>query len=162
MEEYVKDYLDRNKINYILHKHAPVFTVSESKIHCKDIPGLHLKNLFLKEKEGNRFFLVTMNADDRLNIKKLAADLEAKGGLTFANEQELSELLKLKPGSVSPLGMINDAEKKVFFIVDKKAWDAEIVGFHPNINSETLEVKQLDFQNLIKSFNCKYKIMELT
>ncbi len=161
MEQYVKDYLDRNKINYFLHKHVSVFTVEESKIECKNIPGLHLKNLFLKEKEGIRFFLVTMDAEDRLDIKKLAANLQAKGGLTFANEQELWDLLKLKPGSVSPLGMINEKDKKVLLIVDKKAWDAETTSFHPNQNDESLEVKQQDFHNLIKLFNCEYKIIKL-
>jgi len=161
MEKYIEDFLQNNKINYILHKHPPVFTVEESKIHCKNIPGLHLKNLFLKEKTGEKYFLVTMSANERLNIKKLVSELEASRGITFANEKELFDLLKLKPGSVSPLGMINEKGKEVFLIVDKRAWDAETTSFHPNQNDESLEVKQQDFHNLIKSFNCKFSIIKL-
>ena len=165
MEEYIEKYLKNNKIDYKLYTHPAVFTVEEAKEHCKDIPGMHCKNLFLKEKvaSSNRsasIFLVTMNAHKRLDIKELAKKLEVKA-LTFCSENLLMEKLKIKPGSVSPLGLINNNEKDVIFVVDKEVWDSQEASFHPNDNRATLVVKKEAFHKLVESFRNNKKILEL-
>ena len=37
-------------ITYTLHEHAPVFTVEQAKAHRGELPGHHIKNLFLRNK----------------------------------------------------------------------------------------------------------------
>ena len=160
METYVEDYLEENGIKYVLHEHVAVHTVAESRIHCKDIPGLHCKNLFVKDKKTDTFFLIVMPAEKRLQIHQLAKYLGLKK-LCFASEEHLWKILKLKAGSVSPLGIINDKEQITKVIVDREVWDADRVSFHPNINTETLEIDKENFHNFIKGMKNKVEIITL-
>ncbi|MEK6940542.1 MAG: prolyl-tRNA synthetase associated domain-containing protein [Nanoarchaeota archaeon] len=152
MEKEVNDFLKNNNIKYKVYTHKPVFTVKDSKTHCKDIPGFRCKNLFLKSED--KFYLVILNGDKRLDIRGLAKMLKVRD-LNFGSEEQLMKYLHLTPGSVSPLGLMNDTEKKVIPIVDQEAWDARSINFHPNINTETISVNKKYFNSLMKKFNAK-------
>lgn len=156
LEKYLKD----NKIKYIEHKHPPVFTVEEHNKVLANTPKniLHTKSLFLKDNKNN-FFLVSMYAEKRLNLKSLKEKLSAKKKLTFASAEQLKGHLNLTPGSVSIFGMIY--AKNVKLIVDKQVWDAPIAGFHPNINTATLEISHSDLEKFYNSLKCKKEILEL-
>jgi Ala-tRNA(Pro) deacylase len=159
MDEHLKDYLQKHKIDYILHKHNAVFTVDESKnnLEIKNIPGVRTKSLFLKD-EKNQYYLVCMPGEKRLNIKALKAQLNVKE-IHFSSPAELRTELHLTPGSVSIFGMIH--AKNTILIIDKSVWDAEVTGFHPNINTATLEVNHADLERFVNSLNQKKLILEL-
>ncbi len=151
MEKKLLQWLEERNIKYILHTHPAVFTVEEAKKHCSFIPGLHCKNLFLKEKTGaRRYFLVTMPSDKRMELKKLEVLLNGSK-LTFAKEEELEKYLGLSTGAVSALGLINDTENEVIFVVDREVWESDSVVLHPNINTETLELQKEEFHKIITS-----------
>lgn len=159
MDKKLKDYLDKNEIKYKLHKHIAVFRVIESKKIDEKIPGLHCKTLFLKDNNEN-FYLVGMPAEKRLNTKQLRKHLGVRK-LYFASSEELLEKLKVVPGSVSIFGMINNKNQDVMLILDKEVWTAESVGFHPNINTETLEIKHIDLERYYKLLKCEKEVIEL-
>jgi Ala-tRNA(Pro) deacylase len=94
-----------------------------------------------------------MSAHKRLNLEVLENSLKEK--LKFANEDDLKNILGLTTGSVSPFGLINDQEHKVNIIIDKEILDIDKVAFHPNINTETLEISVKDFQKYINSLKNK-------
>ncbi|MBS3093194.1 hypothetical protein J4456_01285 [Candidatus Pacearchaeota archaeon] len=52
-------------------------------------------------------------------------------------------------------------EKKVTIIIDNEIWNADFVSFHPNVNTETLELSGKDFQKYILSLKNKCEVMEL-
>ncbi|MBS3128051.1 prolyl-tRNA synthetase associated domain-containing protein [Candidatus Woesearchaeota archaeon] len=160
MEEQIKDYLEKHKIKYVFHSHPAVFTCEEAEVHCKHVPGLACKNLFLKDKKSGKVYLVSVPAKKRVDLKALAAKLGEKH-LSFGSAQRLKEYLNLEPGSVSPLGLLNDKKKEVIYIIDKKLWDVDIVNFHPNINTSSLEMKREDFRKYVDSLEQKVKIIEL-
>ena len=58
MQTNIKTFLEKNNINYTLYTHQAVFSCEESEIHCKHVPGIAGKNLFLKE--GEQYFLVIL------------------------------------------------------------------------------------------------------
>ncbi len=153
MEKELEQYLLKNKINYILHKHSAVFTVAESSKDEQiiNIPGLHCKTLFLKDDLG-RVYLVGMPAHKRLDVKKLEKHLSVKK-LKFGSVDELKEKTALAPGSVSIFGAIYSRD--VVLIIDREVWDAEIVGFHPNVNTETMEIKHRDLERYYNSLDNK-------
>lgn len=159
MQPALRAYLEKRGISYVLHVHKPVFTVEQSRgdENIKKIPGLRTKNLFLKD-ERNNFYLVCMPGERRLDIKKLKAVLNA-GEIHFSSPEELKKELDLTPGSVSIFGMIN--AKDVFLIIDEEVWQAEITGFHPNVNTQTLEIKKMDLHRFVDSLNCKKLIIKL-
>ena len=159
MDSHLLKYLDNLGIEYKLHKHPAVFTVEESDRLAEKLPGiLHTKNLFLKD-EANKFFLVSMHAYKRLDLKKLKEKLNAKKKLTFASAEELKEKLNLTPGSVSIFGMIY--AKDVTLIVDKQVWQADKVGFHPNINTATLEIAHQGLEKFYNSLSVEKYILNL-
>jgi len=159
VEQTLKTYLEKCSIAYTEHKHPAVFTVEESMKLKEQLPNiLHTKNLFLKD-ENKKFFLVSMFAHKRLDLKSLAKKLHAKKKLSFASAEQLKEKLNLTPGSVSIFGMIHATE--VYLVLDKQVWEAPVVGFHPNINTATLEITHEDLERFYNSLKTKKQIMEL-
>jgi Ala-tRNA(Pro) deacylase len=160
MMRAVTDFLRIHHIEYKLHSHPPVFTVEEAKLHCQAIPGMHCKNLFLKDKIKDEFYLLSMPGEKKLIINDLAKKISAKK-LSFASSDELNEILGLTPGSVSPFGLIKDQQKKTTFLIDKEVWESEILSFHPNINTETLELTTGEFKRYILAAGCKNIVVEI-
>ena len=159
MDKHLFKYLDKLGIKYKIHEHPAVFTVEEADKIKEETPHiLHTKNLFLKD-ENNNFYLVSIYAYKRLDLKLLKEKLNAKKKLSFATAEQLKEHLNLTPGSVSIFGMIY--AKSVALIVDKQVWDAEIVGFHPNINTSTLELTHQGLEKFYNSLKLKKHILQL-
>jgi len=159
MDIQLKEYLAKHKIKYKIHEHPAVFTVEQSKNieAIQKIPGMRSKNLFLRD-ENHNFYLVCMLGEKRLNIKTLEKKLGVKK-LNFASAEDLKFELNLTPGSVSIFAMINAKNTKL--IIDKELWDAEITGFHPNINTATLEIQHKDLEKFISSLKCSKEILKL-
>jgi len=159
MDRKLKKYLDKNNIRYIVHKHKAVFTVEESRELKKEIPGLHCKTLFLKDSK-NRFYLVGLPAEKRLDSKKFRKYIGAKK-VRFGTSEELNKEIKLVPGSVSIFGAIYIKDKNTRLIIDKEVWQADRVGFHPNINTMTLEISCKNLKKFYDSLDCEKEILEL-
>ncbi|MFX1489443.1 MAG: prolyl-tRNA synthetase associated domain-containing protein [Promethearchaeota archaeon] len=160
MEEALKKWLADHHINYILHTHQAVFTVPEAKIHCGHIPGTHCKNLFLKNKKTGQLYLLTFPNDKQLDLNQFRKMIGAPK-VRFAGPEELSDVLGITAGAVSPIGLVNDTEDKVIFMVDEQIWNAEEVCCHPNINTETLQISISDFHKLIKATKTTMEIKKL-
>ena len=43
--------LDRLQIAYVMHRHQPLRTVEDSKAYRDNMPGLHIKNLYLRDRK---------------------------------------------------------------------------------------------------------------
>lgn len=159
MNKQIKEYLEKNKIKYEYFEHPAVFTCEEAEVHCKHVPGIPWKNLFLRGKKSNKLFLVSLPAYKKGDLKKLGELLNEKH-LSFASAEQLKEILNLEPGSVSPFGLLNDKEKKVKYLIDQELWDADIVNFHPNINTASIALKKADFHKYVKSLENEVKVID--
>lgn len=123
-------------IPFTEHEHAAVFTVAESRRIDADLPGRHTKNLFLKDTAGD-FWLVTVPAEARVNLKALPAAIGCKR-VSFAKPEEMERLIGITPGSVTPLAMINAALGSVTLVLDAGLAAAERINVHPLRNTGTL------------------------
>ena len=85
------------------------------------------------------------------------ASREKRGKENFAKSQNSQE---------SPLKIHSDKDKKMNYsksskenkttlIIKKDIWNSDFVSFHPNINTETLELTGKDFQKYIGSLKNK-------
>jgi len=147
----IKEYLKNKGITFKEVTHQAVYTVEESKklnIH-DELKGIHSKNLFLKNRKGNKFYLIILPENKKLDLELFENKLNEK--LKFANEEELKEILGLTRGAVTPFGLINDAESKVNIIIDKEILESDYVNFHPNVNTATLNLSKKDFQKYLSS-----------
>ena len=125
------------------YEHRAVMTVAESESLALDLPGSKTKNLFLRDKKGSKYFLVTIPAALSVNLKQLGALLGVVG-LSFASPERLLTYLGVTPGSVTMLGLVNDTDHNVQFVIDQALWDASAVQAHPLINTATMVVPHAD------------------
>ena len=116
-------------------EHPPVYTVEESKALCGQLPGGHIKNLFLRNKKG-AMWLVTCLEDSVVDLKALAGRLEA-GRLSFGSAQRLMDHLGIRPGAVTPFAVINDRPGAVQMVLDRAVLDHDPVNCHPLVNHMT-------------------------
>ncbi|PZU91992.1 MAG: DNA-binding protein [Chelatococcus sp.] len=117
--------------------HPAVFTVAESQALRQSMPGLHSKNLFLKDKKG-RLFLVSARSDARIDLKRLHERIGGSGRLSFGSAELLMEKLGVTPGSVTAFAVANDRAGEVTMVLDSQLATGEPVNFHPLINTATL------------------------
>ncbi|MFW5853340.1 MAG: prolyl-tRNA synthetase associated domain-containing protein [Patescibacteria group bacterium] len=153
-------YLKNLNIDYTLYEHPAVFTVAEAEQHRPNIVFGENKNLFLRNKKGNKNYLITIKANKRLDLKNLTKILN-EDRLSFATENRLQEYLNLSPGSVSPFGLINDKQSLVEYILDEDLLQYSKLGFHPNINTQTVILNTMDFKKFLESLNNKISFLKL-
>ena len=144
----VERFLDALGITYIEHRHPPVATVAEAERYWADIDATHAKNLFLRNDKGTRHFLVVLEFNRRADLSALAATFSERK-LGFASPERLKKYLGLRPGAVSPFGLINDSQRLVSVALDVALRDASRVAFHPNVNTATLVLSGEDFKRYL-------------
>jgi len=147
-EAKVLEVLDGLGIEYTRREHPPVFTVEQAEEHWTDIEGAHCKNLFLRNKKGNRHYLVILLSRKQADLRGLNEKLN-EDRLSFGSPDRLKKYLGLEPGSVSPFGLINDLRKDVIVIVDQDLRQEARVNFHPNVNTSTVGIRTADFEKFL-------------
>jgi Ala-tRNA(Pro) deacylase len=129
-------------------EHPPVFTVEQALEHWAGIDATHCKNLFLRNKKGDRHYLVVAEHSTPIDIASVAARVgDAK--LSFASPERLLAHLGLTPGAVSPFGLVNDHGHAVVVVMDRRLREAVRVGFHPNVNTATVVVTMPEFERFL-------------
>ena len=123
-------------------EHAPVFTVEEAKTHRGTLPGLHIKNLFLRNKKEEMWLVVALE-DRAIDLKRLGEKLGA-GRLSFGSPERLAKYLGVEPGSVTPFAVINDTEHKVRLVLDRGLEGDGPVNAHPLTNTMTSALSLAD------------------
>lgn len=141
------DWMAANGVAQTTHDHPAVFRVEEGLELKAALPGAHTKNLFLKDRKG-RLWLISARQDTVIDLKRAPKTI-GSDRLSFGNEALLYETLGLTPGSVTALGLINDPDQQVTFVLDEALWDADIVNFHPLTNTATTALAQADFRKFL-------------
>lgn len=137
-------FLDRQGIGWTRHAHPPLRTVEESRALRGELPGVHVKNMFLKDRAG-ALVLVTCREDRRIRIGALEKRLGTKR-LSFGSPELLGEALGVLPGAVTPLALVNDPGRRVRFVLDPAVAEGDPVNVHPLHNEATLAIPQAGFR----------------
>ena len=140
----VFDALNTLGIQYELYEHPAVFRGDDAAAHWKDIPATPVKNLFLRNKKGDRHYLVILGIEKQADLRHLVK-LIGDDRLSFGSPERLMNHLGVTPGSVSPFGLIHDARRAVRVIVDSDLRAADRLIFHPNDNTASLTISGADF-----------------
>jgi Ala-tRNA(Pro) deacylase len=156
----VLDKLKELEISYDMYEHPPLPTIEMALEYWKDLPSTHCKNLFFRNHKGNKHYLVVFECHQQMAIHQIEKMLK-QGKLSFASEQRMEKYLGLRPGSVSPFGLINDTEKRVKLFLDKNLKDAPCLSFHPNDNSASLVIKNEDFIKFLQHWGGEYEFLDL-
>ncbi|MGY2048586.1 prolyl-tRNA synthetase associated domain-containing protein [Methylobacterium sp. JK268] len=140
--------------------HRPVHTVAESRDLKAGLPGGHSKNLFLKDKR-DRLFLVTAEAEARIDLKRLHTAIGATGRLSFGSAELLGQVLGVQPGSVTPLAVINDRDRRVTVILDAALMTRDPVNVHPLHNAATTAIAPGDLIRFLEATGHPPRVMAL-
>jgi len=140
--------LDSLGVLYERFDHAPVFTCEEADAAVPNHAAVQTKNLFLRDKRGRRHILVVTSCARTVDIKRVA-DLVDADRLSFGSPERLMKYLGVTPGSVTVLGLMNDAEHGVELCVDADVWNTPAWRCHPLINSSTLVISRGDIEKFL-------------
>jgi Ala-tRNA(Pro) deacylase len=142
--------LDALGIAYERYEHPPVFTSEDAEAHWAGIAARGVKNLFLRNKKGNRHYLVVLPVEKEADLRHLVKVI-GDDRLSFGSPERLATHLGVTPGSVSPFGLLNDRAHAVQVILDADLRDEKRMIFHPNLNSHSLTISREDLERFLAS-----------
>ncbi len=146
-------------IAYRTYSHPPVFTVAEAAQLRGSLPGGHCKSLFLKDKKGG-FWLAVMLEERRIDLPALARHLGAPR-FSFGGADDLLTLLGVRPGSVTPFALANDAEHRVTPVLDEAMLACDPLNYHPLVNDRTTAISSGDLLRFITACGHQPRIVPL-
>lgn len=156
----VFDWLDARGIRYTWYEHPEAPTCEIARFYSRGDGAKHCKNLFFRNHKGDRHYLVCFDSDRRLAIRDLELRLR-QGKLSFASEQRMERWLGLRPGSVSPFGLINDPAHHVHLFLDERLRDWPLCAFHPNDNRATVVLAFDEFLRYLEAVGTSYEFIDL-
>jgi Ala-tRNA(Pro) deacylase len=142
--------LDALGITYDTYTHPPVFNSEDVAAHWAGIAGTKVKNLFLRNKKGDRHYLVILEVSKQADLRQLVK-MVGDDRLSFGSPERLMARLGLTPGSVSPFGLIHDTTRAVRVVIDADLRGASRLIFHPNINTASVTVSGADLERFLAS-----------
>ena len=159
-EDKVFDFLQQQEIEYSFYRHPEAPTIESARQYWHNDGSKHCKNLFFRNHKGNRHYLVVFDSEQSMAIHDLEQKLK-QGKLSFASEQRMERYLGLRPGSVSPFGLINDTENHVHLFLDKNLLNYPSLSFHPNDNRATVVISQEMFAKYLAAVGNTFEYIEL-
>lgn len=153
--------LEQARIAYELYEHEAVFTVEQA--HAAGIPHQELgaKNLFLRDDKHRAYYLVSLPDKKDVSLREVQEWLGSRR-LSFASEKDLCSMLGLEPGSVTPLGALNDSERRVKVVIDQELVDAGRVTVHPCVNTATVLLATEDLIGLLRERGITVCVVDLS
>lgn len=117
------------------------------------LDGAHSKSLLLTTKQG-ALILVVAESAARVDLKRVAGAAGLSGRLSFADGAVMAEVLRVQPGSLTPLALINDEARQIAsVVVDDALVSAAQVWCHPLVNTASIAMKPGDLVDVIASLH---------
>ena len=153
-------YLDQRGIIYEIVEHPAVYNMAEMEQIALPHPEADAKNLFVRDDKKRNYYLLTIKGDKRVNLQQFREENGTRR-LSFASPQDLKEKLDLAPGSVTPLGLLNDSHHEIPFYLDSYFSDQPRIAIHPNDNTATIWLKPQDLLKVIKDSGNPVKVVKM-
>lgn len=157
-KEVIYNYLKAEKKQFGVTEHQAVYNMEDLKNIDFLYKNSDAKNIFIRDDKKQNYYLIVIEGDKKIDLKRFRKEYNTRP-LTFASSDELKEILNLYPGAVTPLGLLNDKNKKVKLFID--SYFDGIIGVHPNDNTATIWLKVSDLISLIKKHGNDVYIMKM-
>jgi len=152
--------LDSLGVEHPTREHPAVFRVGEGEEIKAAIPGVHTKNLFLKDAKG-RLWLISAQDRTAIDLKRLHTVI-GSARLSFGSAGLMEQVLGVTPGSVTAFALINDSDRQVRFVLDRNLAEADRVNFHPLTNTATTGVDQAGFRKFLAALGVAPLIVDFS
>ena len=155
-KEEIYRWLKTFGISYEITEHKAVYNMaelSEAELLWPEAIG---KNLFIRDDKKRGYYLITMRGDKACDLKVFRKEHGLRA-LSFASAGDLEGILGLLPGSVTPLGLLNDEARQVKFFLDRDFLKTPGLagvhpnGVHPNENTATVWLRPEDLMAVIQA-----------
>ena len=140
-------------------EHPAVYNMAELAQISIPHPEADAKNLFVRDDKKRQYYLITVRGDKRVDLKEFRR-AQGTRPLSFASAEELSSILGLIPGAVTPLGVLNDEARRVKVFLDR-AFAGGLVGVHPNDNTATLWLRAEDLIRVVREHGNEIEYIDL-
>jgi Ala-tRNA(Pro) deacylase len=140
--------LDAHGIVYRRYDHDAVFTCEEADRAVPPTGAAHTKNLFLRDKKGQRHYLLVTLCEKAVDLKRVGEQMGADR-VSFGSSERLAKHLGVAPGAVTILALANDPGHTVTLFIDDDVWNADAVQAHPLVNTATLVISQADLRRFL-------------
>ena len=148
-KEEIYELLKSKNIEFECFEHPAVLGMED--FETLDIPNREIigRNLFVRDQKKKFYYLITVKDDKKVDLREFA-DEYWTGKLSFASSEDLEKIMSLVPGSVSPLGALNDKDLKVTLYIDKDFLKDDKIGVHPCDNTATKWLKESELIKLVE------------
>ena len=160
-KQEVYDYLKEKNIWHEITEHRAVYNMDELSQVDIPYPEANGKNLFLRDDKKRNYYIITVKGDKRVDFKEFRKKNNTRP-LSFASEDDLMNIMNLIPGSVTPLGVLNNKETKVKVFIDEDFVKSPgLIGIHPNDNTATVWLKTEDLIDIIKEHGNQVNLVKI-
>lgn len=159
-KQEVYEFLQAKGVTYEVTEHKAVYNMDELAEVELPYPEADAKNLFVRDDKKSSYYLITVRGSKRVDLQEFRKSYGTRR-LSFASAEDLERLLGLFPGSVTPLGLLNNTEKNVKLFLDSDFGEDDLIGVHPNENTATVWLKAGDLVRLIREHGNEVEAVEL-
>ncbi|MCC8078943.1 MAG: prolyl-tRNA synthetase associated domain-containing protein [Oscillospiraceae bacterium] len=161
-KQEVYSYLREHGVEFDVSEHEAVFNMEE--LAALGLPHTEAiaKNLFVRDDKKRNYYLITVRGDKHVNLKEFQQKYGTRK-LSFGSAEDLSALLGLTAGEVTPFGLLNDAGHRVQLCLDADFMRTPetLIGVHPNDNTATVRLRTSDLVRLLTERGCDVRTVEL-
>ena len=155
------DFLDSLGISYLRADHDPAATMEDCERIDRELGGPICKNLFLRNRQGTKFYLLLMPGNKPFRTKELSAQI-GSSRLSFGEPADMMRLIGTEPGCASVLGLMNDTEQEVALLVDRDVLREERFGCHPCANTSSVLFSTKDLlEKILPALGRQFQTVEL-
>ena len=160
-KQAIYEYLISRDVKHEITEHEAVVSMKELCSVPLPYPDRDAKNLFLLDDKKQNYYLVTVMGDKHVDIKAFRRNHGTRP-LNFAPPEALESILGVKPGSVSPFGILNDEKRAAKVFLDADFFNGSgIIGVHPNDNTATVWLNSTDLKSIIESHGNSVEITDI-
>ncbi|WP_432540742.1 prolyl-tRNA synthetase associated domain-containing protein [Kineococcus sp. SYSU DK002] len=149
--------IETSVVDYPAHSTVEEGKALRAQMHMS---GTFTKNLFLRDKK-NRLFLVSAHEDTAVDLKTLHTRIGAQGRLGFASPELMRDLLAIEPGTVTPMGLMNDTSGVVTCVLEERLLGEEQINFHPMVHTESIGLSPQELLTFLASCDHSPTVVQL-
>ena len=146
-------------VSFEVTEHKAVYNMKEMAEIELPHPEADAKNLFIRDDKKRNYYLLTVKGDKKVDLKEFRKNQQTRA-LSFASDEDLSNILGLIPGAVTPLGILNDDECKVKVFIDEELAEG-LISIHPNDNTATVWLQTMDLVKTIREHGNDVRIINM-
>lgn len=158
-KQEVYEFLQAKGVTYEVTEHKAVYNMDELAEVELPYPEADAKNLLVRDDKKSSYYLITVRGSKRVDLQEFRKAYGMRR-LSFASAEDLERLLGLFPGSVTPLGLLNNTEKNVKLFFDSDFGEDDLIGVHPNENTATVWLKAGDLVRLIREHGNEVELIK--